>query len=197
MPPASVPDRREFLIESARAVSAGWLTLQLPLLASLQACARQDLTQDAPYKTLTAAEGAAMRAFAAQILPAEGGLPGAEAAGAVYFVDRAVAIQPYAMYLAELREGLADLDARVRKLGAKKCFASLGAPQQVAIMREIEKAPFFKTARMLTIMGTFSEPTYGGNKGGTGWHLVGMEHQETFQAPFGWYDDPKNHGLVA
>jgi gluconate 2-dehydrogenase gamma chain len=197
MPSASVSDRREFLVESARVVTAGWLTLQLPLLASLQACARQDLGQNAPFATLTADEGAAMRAFAAQIIPAEAGLPGAEDAGAVHFVDRAVAIPPYAAHLVELRQGLADLDVRAHKLGAKKGFASLGSAQQVAVMREIERSHFFTTARMLTIMGTFSDPTYGGNKNGVGWHLAGMEHHETFQAPFGWYDDPRNRGLVA
>jgi gluconate 2-dehydrogenase gamma chain len=197
MPSTPASDRREFLIESARAVTAGWLTLQLPLLASLQACARQDFAQNAPFTTLTAVEGATMRAFAAQILPAENGLPGADDAGAVYFIDRAVRIPPYAMHLPELRVGLADLEVRAKKLGATKGFGGLDSSQQVAVMHAIESSPFFKTARMLTIMGTFSEPTYGGNKDGVGWHLAGMEHHETFQAPFGWYDDPKNYGLVA
>jgi gluconate 2-dehydrogenase gamma chain len=195
MPQAS--DRREFLIETGRAVAAGWLTLQLPLLTSLQACARQDLADNAPFTTLTATEGATMRAFAAQILPAENGLPGAEDAGAVYFIDRAVGIAPYRIHLLELRAGLADLDAAARKLGAKNDFASLDSAHQVALMRQVERTSFFKTARMLTIMGTFSEPSYGGNKDGIGWHVAGMEHHDSFQAPFGWYDDPRNHGLVA
>ena len=197
MPAPSATDRRGFLIESARVATAGWLALQLPLLASLQACARQDFTQNAPLKTLTPAEGASMRAFAAQILPAEHDLPGAEEAGAVFFIDRAVSVPPYAEKLPELRAGLAALDARAKALGAAKGFASLDSVQQVTVMREVETSSFFKTARMLTLMGTFSEPSYGGNRDGIGWHLAGMEHADTFQAPFGWYDDPAHRGLVA
>jgi gluconate 2-dehydrogenase gamma chain len=197
LPSAPATDRREFLIESARLTTAGWLAFQLPLLASLQACARQDFAQNAPFKTLTPAEGAAMRAFAAQILPAEHDLPGAEEAGAVFFIDRAVSVPPYAEKLPELRTGLAALDVRAKTFRAAKGFASLDSTQQIALMREVEASPFFKTARMLTLMGTFSEPTYGGNRDGIGWHLAGMEHADTFQAPFGWYDDPAHRGLIA
>jgi gluconate 2-dehydrogenase gamma chain len=197
MPPASVADRREFLIESARVATASWLAFQLPLLASLQACARQDFTQNAPFKTLSPAEGATMRAFAAQILPTEHNLPGAEEAGAVFFVDRALSVPPYADKLPELRAGLIALDARARSLDASKGFARFDSTQQIALMREVEATSFFKTARMLTLMGTFSEPSYGGNRDGIGWHIAGMEHTDTFQAPFGWYDDPAHRGLVA
>jgi hypothetical protein len=160
----------------------------------MQACARDDAAAGGPFKSFTAAEGRAMRAFAAQILPAEAGLLGAEDAGAVHFVDRAVGVHPYAKLLPELRAGLADLDARARERGAARGFAHLSSEGQVALMRQVEHTPFFASARMLVIAGTFADPSHGGNLGGAGWHLVGLEHRSSFQTPFGWYDDPSHHG---
>ena len=115
MPSTPVSARRVFLFGSGRAVAAGWLALQLPWLASMQACARDDAAAGVPFKSFTPTEGRAMRAFAAQILPTEAGLPGAEDAGAVHFVDRAVGVHPYAALLPELRTGLAYLDERARR----------------------------------------------------------------------------------
>jgi hypothetical protein len=37
-------------------------------------------------------------------------------------------------------------------------------------------------------VGTFALPSWGGNRDYMGWHLLGFEHQMTFQAPFGYYD---------
>jgi hypothetical protein len=34
----------------------------------------------------------------------------------------------------------------------------------------------------------FSLPSYGGNRGGVGWKLIGFEDAHVFQAPFGYYD---------
>jgi hypothetical protein len=41
---------------------------------------------------------------------------------------------------------------------------------------------------MLVIVGTFADSAYGGNRNGTGWTIVGLEHEPTYAAPFGWYD---------
>jgi len=135
-----------------------------------------------------------MRAFAAQIIPSEHGLPGAEEAGSVYFIDRAMGIQPYAERLPELRRGIADLDVRARRRRPAAGFADLQPAEQIAVMREVENTPFFASARMLTIMGTLADSSYGGNMNGAGWHLVGMQHASSFQSPFGWYDTPAQRG---
>jgi hypothetical protein len=34
----------------------------------------------------------------------------------------------------------------------------------------------------------FTLPTYGGNRDGVGWKLIGFEDRHTFQPPFGYYD---------
>jgi hypothetical protein len=192
MPSSLVSGRREFLLGSGHAVAAGWLALQLPWLAAMQACARDDAAAGVPFKSFTAPEGRAMRAFAAQILPAEAGLLGAEDAGAVHFVDRAVGVHPYAELLPELKTGLAYLDERARVRGVAGGFADLSSEGQVAVMREVEHATFFASARMLVLAGTFADPSHGGNRDLAGWHLVGMMHGSSFQTPFGWYDDPSH-----
>lgn len=181
-------DRRDFVAGSTRALGAGWLALQLPWLASLAGCAREDARRGAPFTVLSPAEGQTLRAFAAQIIPTDDE-PGAEEAGAVYFVDRALGTPFFADQLPALQAGLADLDARARSqdwFGGG--FATLSSDRQIAVMREIEKDDFFDQARTLVLMGMFSDPSHGGNRDGTGWTLLAMEHQPMYQPPYGYYD---------
>jgi gluconate 2-dehydrogenase gamma chain len=180
--------RREFLADSGRAIAAGWLALELPWLASLAGCARSEAERGAPFTVLTAGEGRTMRAVAAQIIPSDDAMPGAEEAGAVYFVDRALGTAFFASQLPVVRGGLADLDTRARAAGARGGFAELPSARQIDVLRQIEKTPFFAAARTLVVTGTFADPSYGGNRGGAGWKLLGMEHAGSFTAPFGWYD---------
>lgn len=189
--PRPAHSRRAFLSDSGRSLSAGWLALHAPWLAALASCAQEDARSNAEFQNLTAAEARTMRAFAAQIVPAEDGLPGADDAGAVYFVDRAMVAPALAESAPIVRAGLADLDARARTLdaaGAREGFAALDDARQIAVMRQVEQTPFFGTARMLVLAGTFADPSYGGNRGGAGWRIAGVEHAGSFRAPFGWYD---------
>jgi gluconate 2-dehydrogenase gamma chain len=180
--------RRDFLADSGRAATAAWLSLHLPWLAALASCARDDARNNKAFGTLTPAEASAMRAFAAQIIPSDDGTPGAEEAGAAHFVDRALGQPFFADNLPVIRAGLADLDARARSAGDRTGFASLSRVAQNAIMREIEHGAFFKAARMLVVIGTLADPTYGGNNDYAGWMMVGMDHRPSYTAPFGWYD---------
>ena len=41
---------------------------------------------------------------------------------------------------------------------------------------------------MLTILGMFSSPKYGGNFEGSGWKMMGFEDRHAFTPPFGFYD---------
>jgi gluconate 2-dehydrogenase gamma chain len=188
------PTRRAFLADSSRAVTAGWLSLHLPWVTALAACAREDARQEKPFVELTPAEGRAMRAFAARIIPSDDGTPGAEEAGAVYFVDRALGMPFFASSVRVVRAGLASLDERARAVDWRRRFASLSVEQQIAIIRQIEHEPFFAAARSLVVIGTFADPAYGGNKGGAGWKLVGIDHRPSYSAPYGWYDDPLGGG---
>jgi gluconate 2-dehydrogenase gamma chain len=177
--------RRTFLIDAARLAAAGLITLELQLLVG---CARDDGKRDGAFANLSAAEARAMRALAAQIIPAEGDLPGAEQAGVVYFVDRAFAMPFFTDSATVIRSGLADLDARARAGGGHRDFASASDAEQIAIMRGIETTPFFVAARTMVVIGMFADPSYGGNRGMVGWSLLELEHRPMFTAPFGWYD---------
>ncbi|HEX6134032.1 MAG TPA: gluconate 2-dehydrogenase subunit 3 family protein [Longimicrobiales bacterium] len=172
---------------TAAMFGGGWLWLQLPALATLSACARDAARRNEPFTNLSEAEGRAMRAFAARILPSGDGVPGAEEAGAVWFVDRAVA-GPFAGMKEPITSGLADLDARARAAHSVD-FADLTPEQQDAIMREVEATPFFGMARLLTLAGTFADPSHGGNREHAGFALLDMEHAPAYQPPFGWYDE--------
>ncbi|HSQ32839.1 MAG TPA: gluconate 2-dehydrogenase subunit 3 family protein [Gemmatimonadaceae bacterium] len=189
--------RRRFLSDSSRAATAGWLTLQLPWLTALAACSRDDNRSNEHYGQLTPAEGRAMRAFAEQIIPSGPDGPGAAELGAVTFVDRAFGAPFFAAGVPIVRAGLADLDARAHALKRGAEFASLGAAQQIAIMRQIEHEPFFATARTLVLIGAFAEPLYGGNRGAAGWAMVGIDHRPSYTAPFGWYDAQAGTAVAA
>ena len=179
--------RRGFLAESGRAATAGWIALEIPWLAALASCRPDDGSTADGFVALTPAEARAMRAFAAQIIPSDKSLPGADEAGAVHFIDRAFGKPFFADVVPVVRAGLADLDARARVL-SERDFASLSAGRQVAIMRQVEATPFFAAARMLVVVGTFADSAYGGNRQGAGWTIVGLEHEPTYASPFGWYD---------
>jgi gluconate 2-dehydrogenase gamma chain len=140
-----------------------------------------------PASFLTSAEAADVDAVSAQIVPTDD-TPGAREAGVVHFIDRALAtfLSPLA---ADYRAQLAAFQAgcRARHPDAAS-FASLTSAQQIAHLTTVERTPFFDTTRLLTILGMFSMPAYGGNRDGVGWKLIGVDDQHAFQPPFGHYD---------
>jgi gluconate 2-dehydrogenase gamma chain len=185
--------RRAFL-KAAVAAGAAWATADLFEVEDALAFASQQAsaTVAAPTRILTPAQGEVVSALTSRILPAVDGRPGAGEAGAVYFVDRALATF-YAAQRPLYTEGIADLDRRARaKVAGAASFAALTAVQQDEVIREIEATPFFQAVRLDTIVGTFALPSWGGNRDYMGWHLLGLEHQMTFQAPFGYYDADVN-----
>jgi len=150
----------------------------------LAGCARETTH----FERLSSAEARAMRAFAAQIVPSEPDSPGADEAGAVYFVDRALGEPFFADVVPVVRAGLAQLDARAAHAGALHGFASLSDADQREIMQKVEGGPFFAAARTLVLIGTFADPSHGGNRDAVGMRIVGMEHRPSYATPYGWYD---------
>ena len=181
----STRTRREFLIANSRILGGSWLLLELPLLASLAACARDAARTGESFVTLTGSEAAAMRAFAARMIPTDEE-PGAEEAGAVYFADRALT-GPFSAIAGLVRAGLRDLDARAEARGSIP-FAQLPPDAQDEIIRQLQDTEFFASARMLSVMGVLADPSYGGNRNGAADGLVGISHASTWQPPFGYYD---------
>jgi gluconate 2-dehydrogenase gamma chain len=136
---------------------------------------------------LSAAEAADIEAVSSQIIPTDDS-PGAREAGVVYFIDRALAT-----FLSQLagdyRAQLAAFQAAFHeRRPSAASFASLASDQQVEYLKRIDQTPFFNTTRLLTLLGMFSLPTYGGNRDGVGWKLLGFEDAHVFRPPFGHYD---------
>lgn len=190
----SSPTRREFVSSTAALFGGGWLWLQLPAFVTLSACARDAARRNDPFTHLSAGEGATMRAFAARIIPSGDGLPGADEAGAAWFVDGALGTDAFSGARGLLSEGLADLDSRAMSAHGV-AFADATAEQQDALLRDVEDTPFFFVARLLTVAGTFSDPGHGGNRDHAGFALLQIEHAPAYQPPFGWYDE--EHGRIA
>jgi gluconate 2-dehydrogenase gamma chain len=143
---------------------------------------------------LAADDAADIDALAAQIVPSDE-TPGAREAGAVFFIDRALA-----SFFAHWREGfmggLRGFQAAVRDAHPRTpAFAALTPESQFEFLLTVDRTPFFELARTLTLCSMFSMPKYGGNRDGTGWKLLGFEDQHVFEPPFGYYDrDVENGG---
>lgn len=182
-------NRREFITTSAALLGGSWLSMQLPMLGDLARWARAAAAEGAPFTILTPEEARTMEAFASQIIPSDRSSPGAKEAGAIWFIDRALGKGYFPEFREPITAGIADLDARARARRAGiRGFADLSAADQVRVMRQIEKTPFFFMGRMLSVMGVLADPSHGGNRNDVGLRILGIDHQPTYQPPFGWYD---------
>jgi gluconate 2-dehydrogenase gamma chain len=181
--------RREFIASSTALLGGHWLALQLPMLDSLAAWARTAAAEQAAFTILSPAEARTMEAFAAQIIPSDASSPGAKEAGAIWFIDRAIGPGYFPEFREPIKAGAADLDARARRRrDGVVSFADLSMSEQISTMRQVEDTPFFYMGRMLSIMGTLADPRHGGNRDHASERILGIEHQPSYQPPFGWYD---------
>ena len=181
--------RRSLLQAIAAAMGAAALPLAWSEVARVahESHAAAQLTGEAQVSFLSAADAADIEAVAAQIIPTDD-TPGAREAGVVHFIDRALAT-----FLSQLagdyRAQLAEFQTVCREQHpGVASFASLTSTQQVEYLRAVDQTPFFETTRLLTLLGMFSMPAYGGNRNGVGWKLIGFEDRHSFQPPFGYYD---------
>ena len=133
------------------------------------------------------ADAADVEALTSQIVPSDD-TPGAREAGVTFFIDRALG-SFFAHWRASFQDGLAQFQAAVRAAHPDAAsFAALTGEQQIAFLRTMDNTAFFDQARLLTLCGMFSNPSYGGNRDRLGWQLIGFEDQHVFEPPFGWYD---------
>jgi gluconate 2-dehydrogenase gamma chain len=142
---------------------------------------------------LSAAEAADIEAVATQIIPTED-TPRAREAGVIYFIDRALATflsQLAADYRAQLVEFRASY--RERYPGADS-FASLTGSQQLEHLSKTGQTPFVATTHLLTMLGMFTLPSYGGNRDGVGWKVLGFQNAHVFYPPFGYSLDLRLDG---
>jgi gluconate 2-dehydrogenase gamma chain len=187
--PIATLSRRSLL----QAIAATMATAALPFGSAEIAQAVDELHAavqaggGAKISWLSASEAADVEAVAAQIIPTDDS-PGAREAGVVYFIDRALATflsQLAGDYRAQLTAFQAARRERHPSAGS---FASLTSEQQIAYLKTVDQTPFFTTTRLLTLLGMFSLPSYGGNRDGVGWKLVGVEDAHLFRPPFGYHD---------
>ena len=181
--------RRTFL-RTAGTAGAAWTALTVGQLHDALAWAAEQNRNPAArtFSVLTADQGRVLEAMTARIVPSVDGRAGAREAGAVLFIDRSLATFA-ADQKAAYVDGVQQLNrAAAAKSPAAASFAALTAIQQDDVLRQIQDSPFFQTVRVATIVGTFGLPTLGGNRDHAGWHMLGLEHQPSFQAPFGYYD---------
>jgi gluconate 2-dehydrogenase gamma chain len=130
---------------------------------------------------------AEIKAIAAQIIP-DDETPGAESAGVIWFIDRALA--GYDQDKQQLyRQGLRETQAKRTELfPGSTSIASLGGERQIALLKAIEKTEFFQQVRTHTVLGFLGHPMHGGNRDMVGWKFIGVEHQMHYEPPFGYYD---------
>jgi len=158
-------------------------------IVDAQEHARQALVsrQQEKFEFFDPAAAREVAAIAKQILPSDD-TPGAEEAGVVYFIDRALATFESDQQDA-YRQGLRNLyEAGRRLFPAYAGMASLSNEQQIELLRSIEKSEFFELVRTHTLLGFLGNPSYGGNRGKVGWKQIGFEDRMAFTPPFGYYD---------
>lgn len=196
--------RRRFLLRSVSGVTAAWAATQWPaVLAASEHAHRAAQNPSAhQYQFFTQEEAAEVDAVAARIIPS-GDSPGAREAGAVFFIDQALATfaeDAQTVY----RKGIPELQAHVQELfPAVKKFSDATPEQQDAVLHAIDtsasgprrplrlgsSAPsFFEVVRTHTITAFLVDPESGGNRDGVGWKLIGRDLDHSFQPPFGFYD---------
>ena len=184
--------RRALLKGVTGTLGLGWLAANMPTVAAAADHAHQMMNMGAAagpaiISHLTAAEAAIADAAAAQIVPTDD-TPGAHEAGAVYFMDYCVGAHCLGVG-DDFREGLKALDTSARERFPEAAgFVALSPARQVELLHSIERTPFFAQLHMLTVIGLLSSPSYGGNRDGAGWKVIGFDDTHVYAPPFGYYD---------
>lgn len=181
--------RRAFLRVVGGALGGAWLMLDLAKVARAAHEARgAQGSPGAPTTSfLSQAELADIDAITAQIIPTDA-TPGAREAGVALFIDRALATF-FGRMAPDFRTQLAAFRLRCQaQYPNAPSFAALTHEQQIAFLTQVERTPFFERVRLLTLIGMFALPKYGGNRDHVGWKLIGFQDQHIFEPPFGYYD---------
>ena len=148
-----------------------------------------------PLEALTADEADLLTAIVARLIPSDANGPGAVEAGAVHYIDRALA-GALSSSRETYRRGLAALERYARSSRGKP-FRELTPTDQESLLIDVEtgsatgsgagfegsSAAFFTMLRAHTWQGTFGDPFYGGNRNFIGWDLLGYPGVRTAVTP--------------
>ena len=178
--------RRGFLAALAAGTAIAWLDAHA---SELRAAGALSATQRDEWLYLTAEQAAVLDAVTAQIIPTDE-TPGAREAKVVRFIDRA-----FATFMKDDRDQLVPALEALQHATAQHTpsaanFAALPDADQVGVLQALEKSnkDAFGALRGLTMLGMFSDPSYGGNFEKAGWKMLGFVDQFAWSPPFGFYD---------
>jgi gluconate 2-dehydrogenase gamma chain len=180
--------RRQFLADAGSTLGTALAAAQWPAIASACRHAASGAANpgDTAFHFLSKDEARDVDAIAAQIMPTDD-TPGAREAGVPYFIDRS--LSTWAAGVADpFRAGLRDFRAGFSAVHPSQIFAAADSATQFAYLTQVDGTEFFGIVRQLTLLGMFALPSYGGNKDGAGWKLLGFEDTHAFAPPFGYYD---------
>jgi hypothetical protein len=180
--------RRSFLLSSGGLFTSLWAASQWPGIAAAAHHAEQLPSDAGPahFEFFSATDGADVEAVCAQIVPS-GATAGAREAHAAYFIDRSLATY-FAAMAPGYRQGLAGFQSKFHAASPNSSFGAANFDTQNAFLKTADRTSFFEMTRMLTVLGMFTSPKYGGNFQGAGWKLMGFVDQHAFRPPFGYYD---------
>ena len=180
--------RRSFLLGGGGWLAGAWVATHLPAIAAAAHHAEQmpASASGSHLQFFSSGEGVDVEALCSQIVPS-GATPGAREAHALYFIDRSLATY-FSGMAPDYRKGLEEFQSQFAALNPARAFGAANPDAQMAFLKTADRTPFFETTRMLTVLGMFSSPKYGGNYQGAGWKLMGFVDQHAFAPPFGYYD---------
>ena len=169
---------------------------QAPALGQAPAAAQSAATASpVVYEQLTADEAQLLEAIAEHLIPSDENGPGAVAAGAVPYIDRALG-GALSGARSAYRSGLAAFDRYCRSSRGAP-FTELSRVDQVSALIDVEtgaatgagtgfagsSGAFFGMVRSHVLQGTFGDPYYGGNRNFVGWDLIRYPGVRTAVSP--------------
>ncbi len=187
-PPRAAPTRRDFLQLAGTAAGAAWLSMYLPAIGAANLHAATAAKGLQSFETLSADEARVLRAIAARCYPSDG-TPGAEEAGVIHFMDRALGTF-WTHFHEPLQGGLAALAEQTQAVHGSSDFAALETGEQDALLTWFIAEQPYPTfiVNILCAAGMFGDPGHGGNRNKVGWSLIGFEDRHVWEPPFGYYD---------
>lgn len=197
--------RRDFLLQAGGLAGTAWLSAQWPAILAAAQHSHQAVKAKSSqgFEVLTPDQAKQIAAISSQIIPTDE-LPGAQEAGVVYFIDRA--LKTFASDTRPVYEkGLADVAKVTAELFPGVRTISDATPEQqqqivAELMSEMNPRPgprrstvalnadFPQTIWMHTLWGFLLDPEAGANRDYVGWKVIGRDPAHSFSPPFGFYD---------
>ncbi len=175
--------RRLFMTRLVTGAGAALALGAIPNFAAAHEHAAKAKDGERKFTCFSADEAKELEAVCERIIPSDENGPGAREAGAIFFIDYVLT-----HYEPDLQSKFRKALAYYAKEAAPKLFSELPAEQQIAILKQHEKAEEFDYVRAYTVFGFLGDPGYGGNRDGIGWSYIGFENPGMFTPPFGYYD---------